>query len=115
MPAQLKQEIGTLPKDEKGVTSLEYCILLGGVGFLIVLGSFQYIGPGISDRLGNAFKPEIVLSGDGICAAHNKGNKEGTGNCGVGLGGGGGNGTPNEGKGPGPDKEKTDHPGQGNS
>jgi len=104
-------------QDKAGVTSLEYCILFGSVGFLIVLGSFQYIGPAISDRLGNAFDPEVVLSGDGLCAAHNKGAKEGTGNCGVGLGGGGGNGTPNEGQGKGPDedKKKMENPGKGQS
>ncbi len=107
--------IRKIRQDKAGVTSLEYAILFGGVGFLIVLGSFKYIAPGISDRLGNAFNPEVVLSA-GLCAAHNKGEKEGTGNCGVGLGGGGGNGTPNEGKGkgPGPDKEKYDNPGKGN-
>ena len=104
-------------EDKAGVTSLEYCILYGGIGFLIVLGSFKYIGPAISDRLATAFDPDVVLSGEGVCAAHNKGNKVDTGNCGVGLGGGGGNGTPNEGngQGPGPDKDKYDNPGQGHS
>ena len=117
MLPQATQWIRKILQDKAGVTSLEYCILFGGIGFLIVIGSFQYIGPGISDRLGNSFNPEAVLSGEGVCAAHNKGNKEGTGNCGVGLGGGGGNGTPNEGKGkgPGPDKDKYDNPGKGNS
>jgi Flp pilus assembly pilin Flp len=102
-----------LQKEEGGVTSLEYAILFGGVGFLIVLGSFNYIAPGISDSLGNAFNPEVVLSG-GLCPAHNK---DVDGNCGVGLGGGGGNGTPNEGngKGPGPDHDKYDNPGQGHN
>jgi Flp pilus assembly pilin Flp len=99
-------------KKEDGVTALEYCILFGGISFVILLAGFQGIGPGISDRLGRAFDPAIVL-GEGSCPAHNSGLD---GNCGVGLGGGGGNGTPNEGngQGPGPDKDKFDNPGQGN-
>jgi Flp pilus assembly pilin Flp len=102
-----------LRHEESGVTSLEYCILFGSVGFLIVIGSFKYIAPGITDRLDDAFKPEIVLGG-GDCPAHNKG---ADGNCGVGVGRGGGNGTPNEGNGvgPGPDHEKMDNPVHGPS
>jgi len=67
--------IRKIRQDKAGVTSLEYAILFGGVGFLIVLGSFNYIAPGISDRLGNAFNPEVVLSA-GLCPAYNKGAKE---------------------------------------
>jgi Flp pilus assembly pilin Flp len=113
---RMSQWIRKFRQDASGVTSLEYCILFGGVGFLIVLGSFQYLAPGINNRLGNAFNPAFVLGGEGVCVAHNMGNKVEDGNCGVGLGGGGGNGTPNEGngQGPGPDKDKFDNPGKGN-
>lgn len=100
-----------LCRTEDGVTSLEYCILFGGVTFFITLAGFSGIGPEIDRLLDNAFDPAVVLGqgeGEGgICVAQG-----GTENCGVGVGLDGGNGTPNEGngQGPGPDHENFENP-----
>lgn len=104
-------------KNEEGVSAIEYCVLFTAVGFLIVLGGLNLVGPAISDRLSHSFEPNAGV----LASAENtgKGCKSNgwEGNCGIGLGNGGGNGTANEGNGVGPGEEKEkegyEHPGKG--